>query len=37
MHVGSESQDVAALPEVIRRLRAEGYSFVTIPDMLAAQ
>jgi len=37
MHVGSESQDAAALPEVIPRLRAAGYSFVTIPDMLAAQ
>jgi len=37
MHVGSESQDAAALPEVIRRLRADGYGFVTIPEMLAAR
>jgi peptidoglycan/xylan/chitin deacetylase (PgdA/CDA1 family) len=34
MHVGSESQDGPALPEVIRRLRAEGYAFVTIDQML---
>ncbi|HET6614761.1 MAG TPA: polysaccharide deacetylase family protein [Dehalococcoidia bacterium] len=34
MHVGSESQDAAALPELIRRLRAEGYTFVTIDQML---
>jgi peptidoglycan/xylan/chitin deacetylase (PgdA/CDA1 family) len=36
MHVGSESQDAAALPEVIRGLRADGYGFVTIPEMLAS-
>jgi len=34
MHVGSDSQDGPALPEVIRRLRADGYAFVTIDEML---
>ena len=31
LHVGAASQDAAALPEMIARLRAEGYRFVTIP------
>ena len=34
MHVGSDSQDGPALPELIRRLRAEGYAFVTIDEMV---
>jgi peptidoglycan/xylan/chitin deacetylase (PgdA/CDA1 family) len=34
MHVGSDSQDGPALPELIARLRAEGYTFVTIDQML---
>jgi peptidoglycan/xylan/chitin deacetylase (PgdA/CDA1 family) len=37
MHVGSESQDAAALPDVIRGLRDDGYAFVTIPEMVAAR
>jgi peptidoglycan/xylan/chitin deacetylase (PgdA/CDA1 family) len=35
MHVGSESQDAAALQRVIDGLRADGYVFVTIEDMVA--
>jgi peptidoglycan/xylan/chitin deacetylase (PgdA/CDA1 family) len=35
MHVGSESQDAAALPRVIAGLRAAGYGFVTIDELLA--
>ena len=35
MHVGSESQDAAALPRVIAGLRADGYAFVTIDELLA--
>lgn len=34
MHVGSESQDAAALPRVIEGLRAAGYSFGTIEEVL---
>ena len=34
MHVGSQSQDAAALPDIIARLRADGYRFVTIKDMV---
>jgi len=34
MHVGSQSQDAAALPQVIDGLRAQGYSFGTIADIL---
>ncbi len=34
MHVGSESQDGPALPELIDQLRNQGYSFRTIADML---
>lgn len=33
-HVGADSQDAAALPEVIRQLRAAGYRFGTIADVL---
>ncbi len=35
MHVGSESQDAAALPRIIDGLRAQGYSFGSIGDVLA--
>ena len=35
MHVGSESQDAAALPRVIAGLRAAGYGFATIDELLA--
>jgi len=35
MHVGSESQDAAALPRVIAGLRAAGYDFGTIDGLLA--
>jgi peptidoglycan/xylan/chitin deacetylase (PgdA/CDA1 family) len=35
MHVGSESNDGPALPRVIDGLRAQGYTFVTITDLLA--
>jgi peptidoglycan/xylan/chitin deacetylase (PgdA/CDA1 family) len=34
MHVGSQSQDAAALPRVIDGLRAQGYSFGTVADIL---
>ncbi len=34
MHVGSESQDAAALPRVIAGLRAAGYAFGTVDDVL---
>jgi peptidoglycan/xylan/chitin deacetylase (PgdA/CDA1 family) len=34
MHVGSQSQDAAALPQVIDGLRAQGYSFGTVADIL---
>ena len=33
-HVGADSQDAAALPELIRQLRAAGYSFGTVTDIL---
>jgi peptidoglycan-N-acetylglucosamine deacetylase len=32
---GNRSQTVQALPEIINRFRQEGYSFVTIPELLA--
>lgn len=35
MHVGSQSQDAAALQRVIDGLRAQGYGFGTIGDVLA--
>lgn len=35
MHVGSQSQDAAALPRVIEGLRAQGYAFGTVADLLA--
>jgi len=34
MHVGAASQDAAALPEMIETLRANGFEFVTIEQML---
>jgi peptidoglycan/xylan/chitin deacetylase (PgdA/CDA1 family) len=34
MHVGSQSQDGPALARVIEGLRALGYSFVTVADVL---
>jgi peptidoglycan/xylan/chitin deacetylase (PgdA/CDA1 family) len=34
MHVGAGSQDANALPTVIDQLRAEGYRFVTIQQMV---
>ncbi len=33
-HVGADSQDAIALPELIRQLRAAGYSFGTVADIL---
>lgn len=33
MHVGGQSQDAAALPEMINLLRAQGYSFATIEEL----
>jgi peptidoglycan/xylan/chitin deacetylase (PgdA/CDA1 family) len=35
MHVGSQSQDAAALPRVIDGLRTQGYSFGTVADILS--
>jgi peptidoglycan/xylan/chitin deacetylase (PgdA/CDA1 family) len=34
MHVGSESADAAALPQMIQGLRAKGYQFGTVADLL---
>lgn len=34
MHVGSESADGVALPQLIAALRAEGYSFGTVAEIL---
>ena len=34
MHVGSQSTDAAALPDVIAGLRADGYAFVTVEQLL---
>lgn len=34
MHVGSQSQDAAALPGMIRRLRELGYSFASVAEMV---
>lgn len=36
MHVGSESQDAAALPALIAGLRAAGYGFVPVSELIAA-
>lgn len=35
MHVGIESQDAAALPLIIEALRAEGYTFETMDEVIA--
>ena len=35
MHVGSQSQDAAALARVIDGLRAQGYSFGTVADIIS--
>jgi chitin deacetylase len=34
---GNRSQTVKALPEIINRFRKQGYSFVTIPELLEIQ
>jgi len=34
MHVGSDSQDAAALQQIIAGLRADGYAFSTIDELL---
>ncbi|MCJ7831257.1 MAG: polysaccharide deacetylase family protein, partial [Dehalococcoidia bacterium] len=34
MHVGSQSADAAALPQMIQGLRAKGYQFGTVADLL---
>ncbi|MCM8747802.1 polysaccharide deacetylase family protein [Thermomicrobiaceae bacterium CFH 74404] len=34
MHVGSQSQDAAALPALIDQLRARGYRFATVRDLV---
>jgi peptidoglycan/xylan/chitin deacetylase (PgdA/CDA1 family) len=33
-HVGAQSQDAAALPELIRQFEADGYTFGTIAELL---
>jgi peptidoglycan/xylan/chitin deacetylase (PgdA/CDA1 family) len=33
-HVGAQSQDAAALPDIIQRLRNDGYHFVTVQEMI---
>ncbi len=33
-HVGADSQDAAALPELVRQLREAGYAFGTIAELL---
>lgn len=35
LHVGRTSQDAAALPALIDALRADGYAFETVPEILA--
>ena len=35
LHVGAASQDAVALPAIIHGLRAHGYSFETLPEILA--
>jgi peptidoglycan/xylan/chitin deacetylase (PgdA/CDA1 family) len=35
MHVGAESQDAAALQQVVDGLRAQGYGFVTVGELLS--
>jgi peptidoglycan/xylan/chitin deacetylase (PgdA/CDA1 family) len=34
MHVGADSQDAAALPAVIEGLRADGYAFETVDEII---
>jgi peptidoglycan/xylan/chitin deacetylase (PgdA/CDA1 family) len=34
MHVGSQSADAVALPQIIQGLRAKGYQFGTVADLL---
>ena len=34
MHVGAQSQDAAALPEMIRLLREQGYAFATVEELV---
>lgn len=34
MHVGSQSQDAVALPNMISQLREQGYSFATVDDLV---
>ncbi len=36
-HPADRSATVSALPKIIHRLRAEGYSFVTIPELLGCE
>ncbi|HXK33764.1 MAG TPA: polysaccharide deacetylase family protein, partial [Dehalococcoidia bacterium] len=36
MHVGSASQDAAALPDLVAGLRAAGYGFVPVSELIAA-
>jgi len=33
-HVGSASTDAAALPDIIEQLRARGYHFLSVPELL---
>lgn len=35
LHVGAQSREGPALPRIISGLRAKGYAFTTIPDLLA--
>jgi peptidoglycan/xylan/chitin deacetylase (PgdA/CDA1 family) len=35
LHVGSASQDAVALQSIIDGLRANGYSFATVPALIA--
>ena len=35
-HVGAQSQDAAALPEIVRALRGQGYEFVTVGALVQA-
>jgi peptidoglycan-N-acetylglucosamine deacetylase len=34
MHVGSQSQDAAALPQMIQQLRDQGYSFASVEELV---
>ena len=36
-HGANRSNKVAAFPEIVETLQAQGYTFVTVPDLLKVQ